>query len=996
MTAKTIRVMTGTVDLSAGVLRLASGGPVALTSREVGLLRYLAQRPGEDVSRDELQREVWGYADAVLTRAIDSAVSRLRDKIEVDPRDPRCLLTAHGEGYRLVRPDTPRAARPPLALEGGAIVDLDRLEVWRAGERHRLTSQEAALLESLAGAGGRLIEPAALCRGVLDGASRRALVQAISRLRQKIEADPRSPQALLSKRGKGYRLVLRPPAAEDDPFFEGREVGLRALQEAVASGGRIVTLVGPGGVGKSALVQAYLARRSPTAQMRQWRVVSLAEIDNIDDACEAIAREIGMERAPSDSRRALGAALDAMGALLLVLDGVERIVDALAERVQGWLKAAPLLRVLVTSMIPLPRLDGRIIRLAPLETDAPASRALLLAAATHADPTFSVSPDQEADITAIIEATGGLPLALELAGARLTLLGPAGLRARLDSALNVLRTRDPGRHPRHRSMRACLDVSWSMLPPSARDLLASLALYDVALSVDAVEAMGPGDGASLDDIELLVSRGLLQRNRRSGQLQFQMPPLVRAYSREKLEEQPGLKDGARQRQALYFRAGYDLLPDAPRETRTWHKTARRWRSYLTTLRAVTRWAAANGERQLAGQCGVVLGMLEERYGDPRRIKPILLPLIGQLSTSPKLQAQLLLRLGNAKADIAAILERAEAAAALSGSPRLLAEVRLQQVYYSYDSGDIEAQQDRIDALQALLAQESLPEYEASLLLFQLFDHLHMATHAQARPMGQRALALLVHVDAPMLAYRARRVLAYVCLHDRRPDLAEQHLHHGLTLCESMELPKAGIQVLLGRIQTIQGRLDEAEQILTLALQEAQRRGSRLTVMEALLELGRLAMVAERPEESWGWLESAKIEAEHLNRPRAHAALTGLEGLLHRRAGAIDDARAAMEHALSEMERLQSGAIAFSWAALLAPMLPREEGMALLDRMHARFPIPEPETDFLYHLARMQLLDTDEDAYHQSARCAQALLEAHRSMISPDFIADHRRLQQARG
>ena len=82
---------------------LVSGpdGEVRLTTREAELLRYLLARVGQTVPREQLQTDVWGYADSVLTRAVDNTVRRLRPKIEDDPAQPRHLLTVHGSGYRL-------------------------------------------------------------------------------------------------------------------------------------------------------------------------------------------------------------------------------------------------------------------------------------------------------------------------------------------------------------------------------------------------------------------------------------------------------------------------------------------------------------------------------------------------------------------------------------------------------------------------------------------------------------------------------------------------------------------------------------------------------------------------------------------------------------------------------------------------------------------------------------------------------------------------------
>src|SRR5688572_2227583 len=111
-----LAVADGTVDLRRGLVHRA-GAVVALTTKERELLAFLAERADSAVSRDDLQREVWGWRDNVLSRTIDTTVRRLRAKIEVDPANPVHLVTVHGTGYRFMPPVVaPPAPAPPAAL----------------------------------------------------------------------------------------------------------------------------------------------------------------------------------------------------------------------------------------------------------------------------------------------------------------------------------------------------------------------------------------------------------------------------------------------------------------------------------------------------------------------------------------------------------------------------------------------------------------------------------------------------------------------------------------------------------------------------------------------------------------------------------------------------------------------------------------------------------------------------------------------------------------
>jgi DNA-binding response OmpR family regulator/predicted ATPase/tetratricopeptide (TPR) repeat protein len=216
-----LELSAGSIDLQTG-RGTGSAGPITLTGRELALLSYLARHPGMDIPRDTLLTEVWGYGEQVLSRAVDTAMARLRDKIEADPDAPEHLQTVYGVGYRFV-PRRVASELPAPAPEqpgrkvvlGDRIVDLDRREVTGPGGVAVLSGTDVALLGALLAAGGRGVHRAALRKVAPQRMSDRALDTAICRLRSRIEPDPGAPVYLLTLRGEGYRLVLRsPPPAQ--------------------------------------------------------------------------------------------------------------------------------------------------------------------------------------------------------------------------------------------------------------------------------------------------------------------------------------------------------------------------------------------------------------------------------------------------------------------------------------------------------------------------------------------------------------------------------------------------------------------------------------------------------------------------------------------------------------------------------------------------------------------------------------------------------------
>ncbi|MEE1821466.1 BTAD domain-containing putative transcriptional regulator [Streptomyces sp. BE20] len=278
--------------------------------------------------------------------------------------------------------------------------------------------------------------------------------------------------------------------------------------------GRLVTLVGPGGVGKTRLALEVAAQASGD-HADGVRFVELTPLAG--DLAAAVAAALGLreDHAAGSAADRLARALRARD-LLLVLDGCEHLVDQAADLTAHLLRHAPGLRVLATSQEPL-ALDGESLHLVrPLaESDA---IALFTARARAAAPDFALGPATADAVAAICARLDGIPLALELAAARVRALGVHSIAARLDDRFRLLTAGRRDAPARQRTLRAVIDWSWELLGDEERTLLRRLAVFaggctaDAAQEVCATPGPQPADlpaSAVLDTLGRLVDRSLV-------------------------------------------------------------------------------------------------------------------------------------------------------------------------------------------------------------------------------------------------------------------------------------------------------------------------------------------------------------------------------------------------------------------------------------------------------------------------------------------------------
>jgi predicted ATPase/DNA-binding CsgD family transcriptional regulator len=325
-----------------------------------------------------------------------------------------------------------------------------------------------------------------------------------------------------------------------DNRFVGRDEDVARIAALVRSQ-PVVTVVGPGGAGKTRLVLELVAREEGLAE--ELVVVELDVLPSDAPASEvrsAIGAALGLVEAAAHDPVPSLAGRDA----LLVLDNCEHVLDAVRDVVRAVTSAAPAVRVLATSRQPLRAPAEAIHRLGPLAHAAE----LFVERVRSADPSFDPGEAELAAIDELCDRLDRLPLAVELAAARMATMSARELANRLEP--DLLRARTGGGRARQDSLRASLEWSLDLLTPESRRALAALSVLHGSWSRLAAEAIvAPPATIGIDDVlEELVSRSLVVAERRGDTMRFRLLQTVREVLATELEV-GGIADAVRARHA---------------------------------------------------------------------------------------------------------------------------------------------------------------------------------------------------------------------------------------------------------------------------------------------------------------------------------------------------------------------------------------------------------------------------------------------------------------
>ena len=672
----------------------------------------------------------------------------------------------------------------------------------------------------------------------------------VSALRRALGDGQGGNRYVITVPGRGYNFVaavhrearappttaLPPPTSHNLPFpvtrMIGREEALVALVSRL-SHPRLVTIVGPGGIGKTTVALAAAEPMISNYEDGVW-LVDLAPLGDPRLVMNAVATVLGLEIRTEDSLTNLAGKLRDKR-MLLLLDNCEHVIDAAASFVAAVLSGAPGVNIMATSREPLGVTGEREYRLGPLGCPEPSSK--LTAADAAAFPAvqlfvervtavvedFALTDANTPGVVEICRRLDGLPLAIEFAAPRAAVLGVEGLAARLDDILPLLAARRRAALPRHQTMRAVVDWSYGLLSEDERLFFRGLGIFSGGFTVEAAAAVVIDLAtetcmAAIDRLADLVAKSLVVADVSGAKPRFRLLEIIRAYATEKLNAS-GERERIARGHAMYY-CNLFKRADAEVMGRPSGEWLADYAQEIDNLRVALDWAfSAGGDKsvgvtltQAAIPLWIRLSLLEECHSRAKEA----LGALGTVGTlDPRDGMRLLAALGGPT------LETPEMGAAFS---------KVLEIAESL--GDTEYQ---LRALRGLYYYHAATgRYRTALPFAQkLHDLAMIGPDSNDRLFGERMMGVAKHYIGDQSGARRHleRVLAHYGATDHGPDAVRSQTDlHVIRFHTDLRI---SARVYLARVQWLQGFSEQAVRAAEMSVEDAKATGHSLSLCYVL-------------------------------------------------------------------------------------------------------------------------------------------------------------------
>jgi predicted ATPase/DNA-binding winged helix-turn-helix (wHTH) protein len=856
----------------------------------------------------------------------------------------------------------------------GAIVDENTLRVHIHAIRKALGS-DRTLLKTDAGRGYRLLGPWSV---------------------KQDDSRPPESQQFASLQARGQPARTNVPAATSDVV--GRSASLRLVKDLI-SAFRVVTLAGPGGIGKTTLA-LELARDLLDEFNHSVFFVELSPLSESRLVPLTVARALGLsvdgkELPVEDVARAIGSSK-----VLLVLDNCEHLIDATARLAETIVRWCPHASILVTSREVM-KIDGeRVYRLPPLEVPEShhahpehllecSAVELFVKRTQSLSDGFTLNTGNSAAVATICRHLDGIPLAIEFAAGRTATLGVQQVVGDLRDRLGLLASRRRTAVPRHKTLRAVLDWSYDLLSPPEQKFLRSLAVFSGPFNLDDAGAIAAPLEAA-DWLSGLVDKSLVASEMRDSTTLYRLLDTTRTYALEKLKECDELGTVGRLH-AQYHRDLFERI-EPEWQTRITEELRADYAWRLDNLRAAIAWAFSEEHTAPVGvamaNAAIPLWMHLSLFDECRNyLRQALLRTTAVNALPPERQMRLYAAYG--------------IASLYSGGDPTIAESACEQALNIADRiGDVDQQlrclwglwlvrRGSLDLARRFLAMAVKPVDE-------IVGHRMMATSLHVRGNQSEARP---HVDAivanpTILAADPKRFRFLVTERpvSQEPGLARVLWAQGCPdqamrlVRESIETVKAASHAnslchfvaLAGCLVTLwAGHLDEAKQYIALLSDQSNRYGLVLWNGWSLGYRGMFALQVGNAAEGVDFLRAAVDELRALHEWRGYVFFPLCQATALGRLGRVEEALDLIDSSLDSLDTLTEG-----W---MHPELLRAKGDLLLLQ----------KTSSAQDHAERLFNEALEEARHQGALAWQlrAATSLARLLQGRDRRADARKVLQ---